>query len=230
MYHIVLVGNPGCGKSTLLNTLIGEPMFESGLSVRTGGTKKMQTVERGGVKYSDTPGLADVDTKEEAAHEITKALNCGDEIKLIYVMKLDAARLRYDDISTLKIILDSLEQAKVETARNYSIVVNMLSEYLLRQIAELFSNSKARFMEEYFQEVNQPKDIHLVKMDFSAMDRPNCILKSTADELRSFVERAPSMSFSAEVMLETRKYPEFLKKVKVATKKLTVRIPFCNFA
>lgn len=228
MYHIVVVGNPGCGKSTLLNTLIGERIFNSGLSVKTGRTKRMETVERGGIKYSDTPGLADVDKKEEAAEEIAKALNSDDEIKLIYVLKLDAARLRTEDISTLKLVLNSFERDNIETAHNYSIVVNMLSDYLLQEISDHFRNSKARFMEEYFKEVSRPKDIHLVKMDLSAMDRPNCILTNSAHELKSFVERAPVISSSRDIKIELKRYPEFIIRVKEATKKIKDSVPFCR--
>lgn len=228
MVHVVMVGNPGCGKSTLLNTLIGERIFSSGLSVGTGRTKKMQTVERGNIKYSDTPGLADVDRRVEAAEEITKALSKDDEIKLIYVLKLDSARLRTEDIGTLKLILSSFERDDIETAYKYTIVVNMLSPFLLEQIAGIFGNSKVKFIEEYFKDISPPKDIHLVKMDISAYDRPNCILTNSAYELRGFVERSPVIVSKGGVTIELKKYPQILVRATEVAKKIKEKVPFCR--
>lgn len=66
------MGNPGTGKSTLLNSLIGRVVFRSGVSIATGLTSHVQWHEHEGVMYGDTPGLADVTHRTQAAREISK--------------------------------------------------------------------------------------------------------------------------------------------------------------
>jgi energy-coupling factor transporter ATP-binding protein EcfA2 len=70
--HVLLVGNPGTGKSTLLNSLIGMVVFRSGVSIATGLTSHVQWHEHEGIMYGDTPGLADVTHRTQAAREISE--------------------------------------------------------------------------------------------------------------------------------------------------------------
>ncbi|KAI0557687.1 50S ribosome-binding GTPase [Gracilaria domingensis] len=54
--HVIVAGNPGSGKSSILNCIIGDLVFESGISLGSGLTTALHTKEISGVLYSDTPG------------------------------------------------------------------------------------------------------------------------------------------------------------------------------
>jgi len=74
-HNIIFLGNPGSGKSTWLNNLAGrredgEIRFQAGVKYGSGLTTALQTEETDGVRYSDTPGLADPAIREKAAEEI----------------------------------------------------------------------------------------------------------------------------------------------------------------
>ena len=94
-YIVILAGNPGSGKSTLLNSLAGKITFPSGVSIGEGLTTIVQTA-RGtdGKLYGDTPGLDDVAIRAKAAGEMNKILRANNAIKLVFVVTLEAGRVK----------------------------------------------------------------------------------------------------------------------------------------
>jgi len=119
-----LIGNPGVGKSVILNGLVGSVVFASGLSYGRGLTSCLQKhTVRGGNTYCDTPGLSDTMMRERAAEEIGRALRQGGVFKIIFVMTLEAGRVRPDDNATRKLVLE----AAPEIGFRYSILINKVS-------------------------------------------------------------------------------------------------------
>ena len=76
MADVIFCGNPGVGKSTLLTSVSGVK-FQSGFSWGEGLTNKLDFKDSPsipGLRFGDTPGLADIAMAERAAKAITDAL------------------------------------------------------------------------------------------------------------------------------------------------------------
>lgn len=132
MDHIIVVGDPGAGKSTILNALCGAtpgtPMpFRSGLSVASGMTSALPTEVVNGVRYSDTPGLDDVELKERAAAAIANAIRLGGAVRLLLVLTMEAGRIRGSNLATIRIVLDALTAADVDIDHRFSVVLNKMT-------------------------------------------------------------------------------------------------------
>ncbi|OSX68929.1 hypothetical protein BU14_2080s0001 [Porphyra umbilicalis] len=126
MEHIILIGDPGTGKSTLLTGLTGKP-FASGMSTGTGKTTQLQTEVVNGVRYSDTPGLDDAVTKKRAAEEIAAAVRLGGTVKLLFVVTLEAARIRAGNMATIRTVVDALKEREVRVTGKFSVLINKMT-------------------------------------------------------------------------------------------------------
>ena len=127
--NILVVGNPGAGKSTLLNTILQNVYFKSGSSIGSGLTFQLDCKEVNGVTYMDTPGLIDISKRKAAAEAITKALRQEGHYRVIVVVTLEQGRLRPDDVSLLKLVLESAVQLT-----SYSLVLNQVSKAVQKKL------------------------------------------------------------------------------------------------
>lgn len=133
MNHIIVVGDPGAGKSTILNALLcgatrsPRMPFRSGLSVASGMTTALQTEVVDGVRYSDTPGLDDAALKERAAAAIADAVRLGGAVRLLFVLTMEAGRIRGSNLATIRIVLDALTAADVDVHQRFSVVLNKMT-------------------------------------------------------------------------------------------------------
>ena len=127
----IFVGNPGAGKSTLLNALLGRVEFRSGTSIATGLTAHLQWAKDDtGIKYGDTPGLADVRKREAAAEEISSALRAGGVYQLVFVLTLESGRVKPDDIATIQLVLAAIQKDDFQ----YAVIVNKVTENFLTSL------------------------------------------------------------------------------------------------
>jgi len=124
--YTIMIGNPGTGKSTFLNGLFGKIIYQSGTSWGSGLTKILQLNSLPNDSndiYGDTPGLSDLSMRKKAALEIEQALKQGGHYRLIFVITLEAGRVRPDDATTLKLVLEAV---KIDIP--FAIIINKLSE------------------------------------------------------------------------------------------------------
>lgn len=127
-----MIGNPGTGKSSTINCLVGKQLFHSGVSsCGTGVTYELDIQEHDNVQYMDTPGLADVNLRKDAAAAIEKALRIGGNFQVIFMMVLDDNRIREDDLCTMKIVLQAANQLPPE---GYAIMFNKNKPKSLRKL------------------------------------------------------------------------------------------------
>uniref|UniRef100_A0A7M5XC70 G domain-containing protein n=1 Tax=Clytia hemisphaerica TaxID=252671 RepID=A0A7M5XC70_9CNID len=138
--YLLVAGNPGSGKSTVLNCLMQsrssemlqeDQRFQSGVSIGSGMTYQLDVKELNGIVYMDTPGLDDIDKRKQAAEAITQALKRDGSYQIIFVVTLEAGRVRPADVATISLILDSAPEIT-----NYGVIFNKLSKPVLRELTK----------------------------------------------------------------------------------------------
>ena len=125
-----MIGNPGAGKSTLLNCLAGESLFQSGQSYGEGLTKDLGVRIHNGLKYFDTPGLADRVLRKEAGRAITEALREGGKYKILFFVRLESGRPVNEDITTMKLVLD----AAPEIGKKYGVMIPKITPGVVERL------------------------------------------------------------------------------------------------
>lgn len=93
-----------------MNCLRQRPLFGSGTpeaGKRNAVTVKSERFVHGDLKYTDTPGLADVDDPKNASQQSMKALNLDETNCLAFVLKLDSLRIRVEDVTTIFTVLEA---------------------------------------------------------------------------------------------------------------------------
>lgn len=128
----LFIGNPGTGKSTMLNCHARKCLFKSGMSFGGGLTAKLDVEETDEIIYMDTPGLADEQLRREAAKAIAEALKAGGEYKVCFVLLSTQGRVRPDDKSTMKLVLNAVP----ELGENFGILLNQCSRKFMQGMQE----------------------------------------------------------------------------------------------
>ena len=86
-------------------------MFESGISIGTGLTfqldQKMIWLNEI-VLIMEPPGLSNIKQRNQAAKAIENALEIGGQYKIVFVVTLEAGRLKPDDIATINVVLKNI--------------------------------------------------------------------------------------------------------------------------
>ena len=136
--YVLVAGNLQIGKSTTLNCLMemrnSKPLkddqkFQSGLTIGSGMTYQLDTKCLNGVTYMDTPGLDDTKKRKQAAEAITQALKKDGSYRIIFVVTLEAGRVRAADVTTMHLILDSTPEIT-----RYGVIFNKLSKRVIQKL------------------------------------------------------------------------------------------------
>ena len=66
------------------------------------------------VFLGDTPGLSDLEMREKAGREIKAVLSKVGLYRLVFVLTLEAGRVKPDDATTIRLILNALKVKRGE--------------------------------------------------------------------------------------------------------------------
>lgn len=188
--HLIFAGNPGAGKSTLANTVLGEPIFRSGVALGQGLTQVLDSHVMGDIKVSDTPGFDDINLRDRAASEISSGLSQGGQLRLIFVVTLEEGRVRRSDVATIATILDALENVHVDVNNKFSLIVNKCHD---RELQLLQQEEYANIVRQAFGGHRQVGHMVCLPKDESAVGSDDTLLTEGVDALLSSVFDAPVM-------------------------------------
>jgi energy-coupling factor transporter ATP-binding protein EcfA2 len=167
MTDVIFIGNPGTGKSTMLSCISGLS-FRSGVSFGGGLTSmlKFQPESTSAeIRYGDTPGLQDVDMQEEAANAIEKALKscnaAGRKAILIFVVTLEAGRVRPADVLTIKSVMSSFKLPNGQKPENnsYGVLINKFPQAELKNPNFFKPGGNREKVEKPFRFSTDPEDV-----------------------------------------------------------------------
>lgn len=186
--YTIVCGNPGVGKSTLLNVLIGEAIFDSGVSFGTGLTKRLKFYpNKSGKIFVDTPGLVDGD--DAAAKEICKAFQKHGKYQLIFVVTEEEGRVRPADALTMKLVLDAFQEEKNVP---YGIIVNKITQKMLKKLEEDLKSREVFLSCLNIGDDRTTEYIHQFPRVSCLADADNAICSITPD-LKQFLDTLPSV-------------------------------------
>lgn len=202
--NYLFVGNPGSGKSTILNSMIGEPVFKSGVSFGGGLTYEFDEHRRGIHTFMDTPGLADVKLRKQAAAAITEALKKGGNFKVVFVVTLEAGRVRPADKTTIQLILES---APITT---YGLLINKVPKNTFKQLYENPDNRDPSPLMEVCAELwagtqATPYVVPILKIN-DLEDEENAIAKLPWPLIEFLERKLPSITIQAKDVHAVQEY------------------------
>jgi len=203
---LTLIGNPGSGKSTILNGMAGVLHFPSGLSLVKGCTTTISYFETDRHLLCDTPGLADIITRQEAAQQLQGLLHRSIPIKLAFVVTLKNGRVSNDDCDSIDIVLSAFPAEFANDS--FGVIINQVSP----KVRSLLTNSTGLDkVKQLLLKTRHTSHWCIVGKDDSISDAPNKCLMT--NELRAFLEDLPI----------TRPSSTFVRNLETSTMPFTIQ-------
>jgi GTP-binding protein EngB required for normal cell division len=179
---VMFYGSPGAGKSSLCNSIFQKDVFKSGVSIGEGLTKAKQAYVYENRKYIDTPGLSDVKLRKRAAKEIEAALKENSNYKIVFVVAIEAGRVRPDDLEMINAVCDA-----IDTPFEYGIIVNKVNKWTLTR----FNQNRGALVQAFLPTLHKaPSSYAVITVDEDMEDADNVFLSADSHnrmELLDFI-------------------------------------------
>lgn len=85
----------------------------------------------GNTTYMEVSGVDNEETRREAAHAVGDVLRQGGKYLLLFIVTLDAGRVRPDDINLVSLVLDQNKDINC-----YGVIFNKITDGILRELNE----------------------------------------------------------------------------------------------
>lgn len=215
----LFLGNPGVGKSTLVNCMLGRKVFKSGLSFGAGLTHQLQEYTApDGVVYLDTPGLADVSIRQEAAREIAMALRRGGVYKLFFLATLTNGRVSPEDIATFNQVVQAIDVPNLE----FSVIVNNVKPRQYKMITE--SNDNFCKISAAINTMNVTTTSITLVPELNVLDEKDNAITSLPADFVTFMNGAPSVMIPRDrvrdIDINSDQYAKQLEEMKTILRQL----------
>ena len=171
-------------------------------------TFQLDIKKHNGITYLDTPGLADIKLREQAAKAITKALKQDGTYQVFFVITLEAGRVRPEDMTTIKLVLESTSDIKY-----YSLIINKLSTVAYDRLLNDNAEQLRTLVSELLEQINcknDPPTILLLMHQFKLYDFEDRFLQW--DELNEFVSKAPSINVKPACVKDIKGDPSYFQE------------------
>ena len=154
--------------------------FKSGTNIATGISYQLDKLVVNNITYCDTPGLKDVKQHQQAALAITQALKQGGEFLVVFVVTLEAGRVKPEDKSTIEAVLKGAPEIT-----SFGLIINKLSKTVYSRLSSNASE-KQSVVDEISKDLgsNAP-DVLLLQRNDSLDDKENTFVDLPS--LSSFV-------------------------------------------
>ncbi|EFA74793.1 hypothetical protein PPL_11826 [Heterostelium album PN500] len=220
MEYLKVFGNGGAGKSTICNTLVREVYFPSGVAVGSGLTREFKTKTFGNLTVSDSPGLLDPIIMQLAIQEIEKSLKANPVCKIVFVIALEAGRVKDQDIDCINQILRAIIN---NTPISYGLIINKVTP----PIAKLLKSTPTTLDAALHRLIKKPSHQLILEKEESIEDQDNMMMNTVVRAgLLNFIGKLPKNDIIAKNIRierererqerETKEREERLRKIKMA--------------
>lgn len=204
---MVFIGNPGTGKSSTMNCYVGKAIFTAGCSITgVGVTVVLSKEEHDGRFFFDTPGLSDLLLREKAAIAIKEALQHGGDFNVCFALTTESGRVRPDDLTTMKLVLDACGGQINEN--EFCIFINKCKKTWLRKV----QNDKGAFVENLKEQMSlkgipTTSFVHFAPV-VEAMDDEEDVVVELDEETMQFLNSMPVIHINSD-SIQDIKHNEF---------------------
>lgn len=182
-------------------------------------TFKFDKRKVGNVTFMDTPGLDDIKMRKQAALAISEALRQDGVYQVVFIVTLEAGRVRPADVCVINLVLESAPEVT-----KYSVVFNKLSKDVVKSLKG--SSEKAnKILTSLNLKVKYDGEkaifSHLFLGKIQQLDDKNDVTTRIAD-LEKFMTTAPIIVIHSNNVkdIELDKYEKYVEQLEVKIKEL----------
>lgn len=143
------------------------------------------------IRYCEIPDLSISTTRAEAAEEMRKCLTERGSHKLVFVCALESGRVQADDVTTIKVVLDAINDETFP----YSIVFNKMTRQISPEIEK-------RLLAAVTSGHKPPTEVFYFPYDEQQNNGDKAFLTIPNKDLQNFIERQRPGKIQVDKLLD----------------------------